>query len=145
MLSWRQWYKAYPDGFRPWHPLAKVVIYNHYDVKFNFNYIFCLSEMTSWLWQRCSGIALLILLFIHLSVTHLRPLSYKNIQMRLSSPVWIVLDLFLLGFTISHALNGLWQIGQEYISNKAFRKILPFCLWLVGCFLFLIGLLILFR
>ncbi|KPJ68536.1 MAG: hypothetical protein AMJ45_02170 [Syntrophobacter sp. DG_60] len=101
--------------------------------------------MISWLWQRFSGIGLLILLFIHLSISHLRPLTYENMQMRLSSPFWLFLNFSLLGLSVSHALNGLWQIGQDYIMKEALRRMLAFCLWLIGGFLFLLGLLILLR
>ncbi|MCD6254791.1 MAG: hypothetical protein J7J44_00780 [Deltaproteobacteria bacterium] len=101
--------------------------------------------MISWLWQRFSGIGLLVLLFIHLDISHLQPLSYKGMQVHTSSPPWIFFDLCLLGLSISHGLNGLWQIGQEYILNKDLRRVLAFCLWSTGCLLFILGLLILFR
>lgn len=101
--------------------------------------------MISWLWQRFSGIGLLVLLFIHLGISHLRPLTYEDMQMRLSSPFWLFFNFSLLELSVSHALNGLWQIGQDYIVKETLRGLLALCLWLMGGFLSLLGLLLLLR
>ena len=101
--------------------------------------------MVSWIWQRISGLGLVVILFIHLGVGHLTPLSYEAIRERLSSPGWKLLDGFLLLLAVSHALNGLWQIGQDYISNERAKHILKVFLWSLGMVLMGIGLGVLFR
>jgi len=101
--------------------------------------------MVSWLWQRLSGIGLLVVLFIHLIMTHLYPLSYENVKVRLSSPEWIFLNILLLGLSISHALNGFWQIGQDYITNPGRKHVLGLVLWVIGIGLATLGLWVLFR
>jgi len=100
--------------------------------------------MVSWLWQRLSGIGLLLVLFIHLTTGHLRPLTYENMSIRFSSPGWIFLNVLLLGLSVSHALNGFWQVGQDYIASPSLRHILSLFLWLVGIALTILGLWILF-
>ncbi len=101
--------------------------------------------MVSWVWQRISGLGLVVVLFIHLGVGHLTPLSYEAISQRLSAPGWKLLDGVLLLLAVSHALNGLWQIGHDYIANEKAKHILKVFLWCLGLVLMGIGLEVLFR
>ena len=101
--------------------------------------------MVSWVWQRISGLGLMVILFIHLGVGHLTPLSYEAIRHRLSSPAWICLDGLLLVLAVSHALNGLWPISQDYIASEQIKLILKVFLWILGVILMGIGLGVFFK
>ena len=88
---------------------------------------------------------LLFFIFVHLAVEHLTPLSLETIQRRLTTAEWKFIDGILLLLAVSHGLNGLWQIGQDYLQSKTFRNAFKFTLWGLGALLTAVGLEVLFR
>jgi succinate dehydrogenase hydrophobic membrane anchor protein len=95
--------------------------------------------MISYLWQRISGLFLLILLSIHLFLARFSPLTYENFKNQIISPKWIILNIFLVILATSHALNGLWQIGNDYLKQPKTKKFFGYVLWLLGIGLSLLG------
>ncbi|MDL1956329.1 MAG: hypothetical protein LWW95_04680 [Candidatus Desulfofervidus auxilii] len=95
--------------------------------------------MIGWLWQRISGFVLLILLFIHLWKARTMPFNYEYLRIQLTTPKWVIFNILLLCLAISHALNGLWQIGQDYLMGKN-KKIFSYFLLIIGTCFILLGL-----
>ncbi len=88
--------------------------------------------MIGWLWQRISGLALMVLLVIHLGTVRFSPLDYNAFKAQLSSPGWALFNGCLMAVAVSHALSGLWQIGRDYVAEPRHRKALAWILLLAG-------------
>ena len=73
-----------------------------------------------WFFQRISGIALLVFLLSHFWVTHYFPggdVTYQKVALRLAHPEWKFFHLTFLVLGLSHGLNGLWTISEDYIRK----------------------------
>ncbi len=102
------------------------------------------SGAFDWYFQRISGIALVIGLFVHFVVLHVLtdpPLTYEKVMTRLSSPFWKTFDIAFLVFAVYHALNGFKMIIDDYLHNPSLRSLAVGALWVGAIFFFVMGLL----
>jgi len=97
------------------------------------------SGAFDWYFQRISGVALLVTLFVHFFVLHYAspgPVSYEKVMARLSSPLWKAFDIAFLVFAIYHAMNGFKMIVDDYVHTAGARAVVVGLLW-VGAIGFL--------
>ncbi len=83
---------------------------------------------STWLWQVCSGVGLLVLLGIHLVAQHfiarggLR--NFADVVAYLSNPIFLVLELLFLVFVTFHAMLGVRAILMDFgLSNRAEKRL----------------------
>ncbi len=97
---------------------------------------------SGWLFQRVSGIALVLLILLHFVVIHFTgggEVSYSRVVTRLSLPFWKVIDLSFLTLALAHGLYGLWLIAGDYLNRGWMRIVVFFVLSIGGIVLFTLG------
>jgi succinate dehydrogenase hydrophobic membrane anchor protein len=95
-----------------------------------------------WFFQRISGIALLVFLLGHFWATHYSPggeVTYQKVAMRLVQPEWKFFNLTFLILGLSHGLNGMWTISEDYIGREGLRMILFGVVLFAGLSLLVLG------
>lgn len=100
------------------------------------------SGVFDWYFQRVSGIALVIGLFVHFAVLHFLtepPLTYEKVMARLSSPAWKAFDIVFLLLAVYHAMNGFKIIIDDYVHVSSTRWLLIGALWIVAVGFFILG------
>jgi succinate dehydrogenase / fumarate reductase membrane anchor subunit len=96
-----------------------------------------------WLWilQRVSGAALVVLLLVHLLVTHfIDPhvaVEIAEVKIRLQGLLFMIIDNLLLGFVLFHAFNGVRNVAYDYTSDPWKRMAVSVALVIVAIFLFI--------
>jgi succinate dehydrogenase hydrophobic anchor subunit len=92
--------------------------------------------MWSWLFQRITAVLLIVMLAIHLILTHILnigDIDYDNIAARLAHGGFVAVDLVLLAAGIFHALNGLRMVLVDYwFTSSTWARALAGALWAVG-------------
>ncbi|MDD5582400.1 MAG: succinate dehydrogenase, hydrophobic membrane anchor protein [Candidatus Marinimicrobia bacterium] len=99
-----------------------------------------------WYLQRITAIILMIGLFVHFYVIHFtidRPITFEKVQARLLSPGWLIFDSILLIAVIYHALRGFYNVICDYNPRESVKKIVSWCLTVLGIFLIIYGIYIL--
>jgi succinate dehydrogenase hydrophobic anchor subunit len=75
-------------------------------------------EWLSWLYMRVSAVLLLGLVLGHLYIMHILQgtdrIDFAFVAERFSTPFWRVYDLLILVLALSHGLNGLRGIVNDY-------------------------------
>lgn len=95
-----------------------------------------------WLFQRVSGLAILVMLSVHIWVNHYSPggfTTYDKMALRLANPVWKAFDLTFLVLLLFHGFNGIWTVVVDYASRDWVRLGLLGLLWVLGLALFFLG------
>ncbi len=99
--------------------------------------------MWGWLMQRVTAVVLIVGLLTHLVATHifnLGHLSYLNIDHRLGSAFFVVIDISLLAAAVFHGLNGARMVVLDYwLQSRASRRALAIALWVFGSATFVYG------
>ncbi len=87
----------------------------------------------SWLLQRVSGVALLILLLGHFFIEHFAgvPVDYQHVAARLASPLWKAFDLTFVVFALYHGINGIFMNIEDYV-HSGWRVFWKGFFWVVG-------------
>jgi succinate dehydrogenase / fumarate reductase membrane anchor subunit len=83
------------------------------------------SGAKSWILQRISGIALVILMIGHYILMHYHPDSghtYEAVMARMQHSWYRIIDLLFLTLGFYHGLNGIWGIFRDY-NMKPWLKI----------------------
>jgi succinate dehydrogenase / fumarate reductase, membrane anchor subunit len=100
-------------------------------------------ETFSWYFFRISGVALIFLALIHLSLNHVSIdvscTSYQLVAVRYSSPFWRLYDWLLLTLALLHGINGLRIVIDDYVRSRGWRLILQSTLGLLTLAFFLMG------
>lgn len=65
----------------------------------------------AWLLNRVTGIFIFAGFIVHYYTIH------YSVDVRFSTPLWVLFDLLFLLALIYHAFNGLWSISTEYIRS----------------------------
>jgi succinate dehydrogenase cytochrome b556 subunit len=98
----------------------------------------------AWLFQRITAVLLIIGFTSHLISTHIQAigeLNYRNIETRLGSAFFVVMDVMLLAAVLYHALNGVRMVVLDYwCAARSRRTALAVFLWVVGLAAFAYGL-----
>lgn len=75
------------------------------------------SGSFSWIFQRITGIVLVVVLIGHYILMHYNPESghtYDAVLIRMQSSWYRVLDLTFVVLAMYHGLNGVWSIFRDY-------------------------------
>lgn len=75
------------------------------------------SGSFSWVFQRITGIILVVILIGHYILMHYHPESghtYDAVLIRMQSSWYRVLDLTFVVLAMYHGLNGVWSIFRDY-------------------------------
>ena len=75
------------------------------------------SGSFNWVFQRITGIVLVVVLIGHYILMHYTPESghsYDAVLARMQSNWYRVLDLTFIVLAMYHGLNGLWSIFRDY-------------------------------
>lgn len=82
-------------------------------------------ETFSWYYFRISGIALIFLAFTHMYVMHIGTdvacTTYAFVAERYANVFWRVFDWLLLTFGLTHGINGLRVIIEDYVRSSSWR------------------------
>jgi succinate dehydrogenase / fumarate reductase, membrane anchor subunit len=86
-------------------------------------------EKWGWLYQRISGLFLIVLIFGHLFVNlvsgaGVRAIDFAFVAGKLADPFWIVWDTLLLYLALIHGANGMRTIVNDYAHNRTLRRVL---------------------
>jgi succinate dehydrogenase / fumarate reductase membrane anchor subunit len=84
------------------------------------------AEARSWAFMRLSGLLLLFFALVHFSITHIVndvvETDYDFVAERWHNPAWRVFDWMLLVLALSHGVNGLRWIVDDYVRRPGRRK-----------------------
>ena len=87
-------------------------------------------ETFSWYYFRISGIALIFLVIAHLFIMHVTNdvscTTYAFIAYRYSNVFWRLFDWLLLTLALTHGMNGLRVVIDDYVRSANTR------VWLMG-------------
>jgi|SRR5689334_426628 len=82
-------------------------------------------ETFSWYFFRISGIVLIFLIAVHLIVMHIstdvRCTTYVFVSMRYNNPFWRIFDWLLLTLGLTHGMNGLRVVIEDYVRSAPAR------------------------
>ena len=95
-----------------------------------------------WLFQRISGVVLIILLCAHFIIMHYfadGEVSYDIVKERLANPFWKTFDMTFLSLALYHGLNGAWSVVQDYFPKPVVRIIVFSFLCCLGLILLVLG------
>ena len=85
-------------------------------------------ETISWYYFRVSGVLLIFLVIIHLIIMHVSNdvacTTYSFVAARYANPFWRLFDWLLLTLALTHGLNGLRIVIDDYISSPRTRILL---------------------
>lgn len=85
-------------------------------------------ERTAFVFMRLSGAALLILAVGHMLIQHVlnstANLTLQFVALQWNSWGWKVYDMLLLAFAITHGINGLRGVLEDYIHNQQVIRVI---------------------
>ncbi len=103
----------------------------------------------TWAWfiQRLSAVLLIVLLGIHIYVSHFwhvgEELTVGNISERLREAVFIVIDYSLLAMVLLHGLNGFRTVLFDFDRFTKRKRAVDLGLWALGIVMMVWGIIIL--
>ncbi len=89
-----------------------------------------------WLLQRVTAVLLVFGLLFHTFLMHFtsaRMFSFSDVLQRVQD--YLSLGIFyviFLGVTLFHALNGFYEVVDDYSPSRWFKKLLAWACWLAG-------------
>lgn len=100
-------------------------------------------ELYSWLFMRVSGIALAVLVVIHLIYLHffigVDKIDFSVVASRWTSPGWRIFDLVMLLLALTHGGNGVRIVLEDYLRRRSWRIAAFAVLGIVWAALLVIG------
>jgi succinate dehydrogenase membrane anchor subunit len=100
-------------------------------------------ETFSWYFFRISGLALVLLVIIHLLLNHVTTdvacTSYQLIALRYRNPFWRLYDWLLLTLALLHGMNGLRIVIDDYVTTRGWRLLLQSTIGVLTLVFFLLG------
>ncbi|HEY8484404.1 MAG TPA: succinate dehydrogenase, hydrophobic membrane anchor protein [Longimicrobiales bacterium] len=92
-------------------------------------------ELYSWFFMRISGVVLLVLAVFHLFWMHgvigVEEITFDVVAQRWSNPLWRLYDFFLLAFALTHGVNGLRGVADDYVHRPKWAVLLKSLIFLV--------------
>jgi len=100
-------------------------------------------EAFSWYFFRISGVALILLIVVHMIVMHVsndvRCTTYLFVSQRYDNPFWRLFDWLLLTLGLTHGLNGLRVVIDDYVRSASARVWLLSIVGLMLLVFFMLG------
>jgi succinate dehydrogenase / fumarate reductase membrane anchor subunit len=106
-------------------------------------------ELWSWLFMRVSGVVLLLLAVGHVLIMHVLDegvdrVDFGFVAARWASPFWRTWDWALLVLALTHGINGLRVVVQDYVRWPGARFAVNMLFYVLGFVLFVLGTVIVF-
>lgn len=95
-----------------------------------------------WFSQRLTGVVLVLLLGLHFAIQHFLDtpssgvLDYATVTSRFANPWYKTLDLVFVVLALSHGLNGVWMVTEDFFHKPWQRLVIWSTLATVGVALF---------
>jgi succinate dehydrogenase / fumarate reductase membrane anchor subunit len=107
------------------------------------------TELYAWLFQRVSGVLLLVLVFGHLLVNlilgdGIDQLDFGFVAGKWASPFWQIWDLLMLWLAMIHGSNGLRTVINDYAERDLVRVTLKMLLYTATVITIVLGTLVIF-
>ena len=107
------------------------------------------AERWSWIFQRVSGVILIVLIFTHLFVNLLtgdgvNQIDFAFVAGKWASPFWQFWDLAMLWLAMLHGMNGLRTIISDYARRTSTRFWLKTVLYTSTFIVMVLGTLVIF-
>lgn len=100
-------------------------------------------ELWSWYFFRVSGVLLLFLVFGHLMIVHIinnvESINYAFVAARWQTIGWRIYDWLLLILAMTHGVNGLRVVIDDYVHAPGWRVLAMSALWVFFFVFILIG------
>lgn len=100
-------------------------------------------ELYAWFFMRISGLILLTIAVFHLLYMHIsigvENIDFDVIASRWDSPFWRLFDIFLLIFALSHGINGMRQILDDYVHSRGWRVVARTTVFMIGLVIAVMG------
>ena len=101
------------------------------------------AEAKSWAFMRLSGLLLLFFALVHFALTHIVndvvETDYDFVAERWHNPAWRVFDWMLLVLALSHGVNGLRWIVDDYVRRPRPRRAVKGLLYALTGVLVVVG------
>jgi succinate dehydrogenase / fumarate reductase membrane anchor subunit len=106
-------------------------------------------ELNSWLFQRGSGLLLVVLVFGHLFVNlmvgrGIHAIDFAFVAGKWANPFWQVWDLAMLWLAELHGMNGLRTIINDYATKPTTKLVLKTLLYFSALIVIVLGTLVIF-
>jgi succinate dehydrogenase / fumarate reductase membrane anchor subunit len=106
-------------------------------------------EVWSWYFLRWSGLLLVVLALGHVLIMHIinnvDVINYAFVADRWRTVGWRVYDWLLLGLALTHGMNGLRVMIDDYVHTRSRRLVCLSSAWVAYLLLMLIGTLTIVR
>ncbi|HLW03917.1 MAG TPA: succinate dehydrogenase hydrophobic membrane anchor subunit [Ktedonobacterales bacterium] len=100
-------------------------------------------ELFSWYFFRISGVILIFLVIIHLTLNHVTTdvsqTVYDYVAARYQNPFWRVYDLVLETLALLHGLNGLRILIDDNVRSRGWRLAAQSTVWTIALVFWLMG------
>ncbi len=100
-------------------------------------------ETFSWYFFRISGILLIVLVIAHLIIMHatndVSCTTYQFVTARYSNPLWRLFDWLLLTLALTHGMNGLRIVVDDYVRVARTRLFLMAAIATLLVIFFMLG------
>lgn len=97
---------------------------------------------TAWIFQRITGLVILVTIVLHYLFVHFLnggEVSYQEVVSRLTTPLWKTIDLVMLTAILYHAVQGLIINIHDYVHRAGWRIFLVGLTWFVFITLWITG------
>ncbi len=106
-------------------------------------------EMAAWVFMRVSGLALVILIFVHLWVNlmvgdGIHQIDFGFVAGKWANPVWQFWDLTMLWLAMLHGTNGMRTIINDYAEKDSTRLWLKSILYVSTTVIIILGTMVIF-
>ena len=107
------------------------------------------AQRWSWMFQRISGVVLIVLIFTHLFVNLMtgdgvNQIDFAFVAGKWASPMWQWWDFTMLVLALLHGTNGMRMIVDDYAHGRYFPQILHWALRISAAVLIVLGTLVIF-
>jgi len=97
---------------------------------------------TAWIWQRITGLLLVVTLFLHYLFLHFLnggDVTFSEVSGRLAMPLWKTIDITFLTAALYHSVQGVIINIHDYVHRAPLRITLVGLTWAVGLILWITG------
>jgi succinate dehydrogenase / fumarate reductase membrane anchor subunit len=106
-------------------------------------------EKWGWIYQRVSGVILVVLIFGHLFVNlfageGVNAIDFAFVAGKWADPFWVVWDTALLWLALIHGANGMRTLTNDYANNPKVRRILLGAIFVSTVILLILGTLVIY-
>jgi succinate dehydrogenase / fumarate reductase membrane anchor subunit len=106
-------------------------------------------EKWGWIYQRISGLFLVVLIFGHLFVNlvagnGVRAIDFAFVAGKWADPFWVVWDTLLLWLALIHGANGMRTLTNDYARGRNLRRLLLGAILVSTVLLLVLGTLVIY-